>query len=66
MSDPTINSKTSLKLLRQTYPDNVLQTIIPRNVDLKDASFNKTDVFAYAPRSRAAEAYQRLVTELFL
>src|SRR6266516_6608459 len=47
MSDPTINSRTSLKLLRQTYPEHVLNPVIPRNVDLKDASFNKQDVFGY-------------------
>ena len=34
MSDPTVNSRTSLKLLRQTYPDQVFRTIIPRNTDL--------------------------------
>jgi chromosome partitioning protein len=65
MSDPTINSRTSIKLLRQTYPDQVLDTIIPRNVDLKDASFNKQDVFTYAPKSSAALAYQKLMEEVF-
>ena len=65
MSDPTINSRTSIKLLRQTYPDQVLDTIIPRNVDLKDASFNKQDIFTYAPRSTAAAAYHRLIEEVF-
>jgi chromosome partitioning protein len=66
MSDPTINSKESLKILRQTYPEHVLSTIIPRNVDLKDASFNKKDVFAYNPNSKAAAAYQRLIEEVFV
>ena len=66
MSDPTVNSKTSLKLLRQTYPDNVFNTVIPRNVDLKDSSFNKQDIFTYNPHSKAAEAYQRLIEEVFL
>lgn len=66
MSDPTVNSRTSLKLLRQTYTESVLNTIIPRNVDLKDASFNKKDIFAYNPRCAAAEAYQRLIQEMFL
>lgn len=65
MSDSTINSKTSIKLLRQTYPEHVLQTIIPRNVELKDASFNKQDIFTYSPDSKAAEAYQRLIEEVF-
>jgi chromosome partitioning protein len=65
MSDPTLNSKTSIKILRQTFPEHVLNTIIPRNVDLKDAAFNKQDIFAFAPRSKAAEAYQRLLEEVF-
>lgn len=64
MSDPTVNSKTSIKLLRQTYPDKVLKTIIPKNVDLRDASFQKQDVFSYNPKSKSAEAYSRLITEL--
>ncbi len=66
MSDPTVNSKTSIKILRQTYPDHVFNTIIPRNVDLKDASFNKQDIFKYAPKSSAAQAYQRLIEEIFI
>jgi len=66
MSDGTLNTKTSLKVLRQTYPDFVMNTIIPRNVDLKDAHFNKKDVFSHAPHSKAAEAYDRLITEIFL
>jgi len=65
MSDPTINSKTSLKLLRQTYTDQVLNTVIPRNVDLRDASMVKKDIFTHAPRSKAAEAYSRLIEEVF-
>lgn len=66
MSDPTTNSKTSLKILRQTYPEHVLQTIIPRNTDLRDAHFNKQDIFSFAPQSKAADAYSRLIEELFL
>src|SRR5437762_12495562 len=40
----------AVRLLRQTYPDHVLSTIIPRNVELKDASMNKQDIFAYSPQ----------------
>lgn len=65
MSDPTINSKVSLKLLRQTYTGDVLTTIIPRNTDLRDAHFNKTDIFTYAPKSKGAQAYIKLINELF-
>jgi chromosome partitioning protein len=65
MSDGTINSKSSLQLLQQTYPDHVLRTTIPRNVDLKDASMAKQDIFAYDPNSKAALAYEKLIGEVF-
>jgi chromosome partitioning protein len=65
MSDPTINSQTSLKLLRQTYPESVLKTIIPRNTDIRDAHFQKQDVFEFSPQSKSAQAYSRLIDELF-
>jgi chromosome partitioning protein len=65
MSDPTINSRTSLKLLRQTYTNDVLKTVIPRNTDLRDAHFNKTDIFSYAPKSKGAAAYAALIKELY-
>lgn len=64
-SDPTLNSKTSLETLRKVYPDFVLDTIIPRNTDIRDALFHKQDIFAYNPRAKSALAYQRLIEELF-
>jgi len=64
-SDPTNNSKVSLNLLRSTYPEHVLKSVIPRNVDMKDANASNKDIFAYNPHSRAAEAYQRLIEEVF-
>jgi len=66
MSDPTINTKTSIKLLRQTYTQDVLKTIIPRNTDLRDAHFNKKDIFEFSPKSKGAQAYKKLIMELFL
>lgn len=65
MSDSTLNSKTSLKILRQSYTDAVLKTVIPRNTDLRDAHFNKQDIFSFAPQAKSAEAYDRLINELF-
>src|SRR4029079_5699580 len=65
MADPTINSTTSLKILRQTYTGAVLNTIIPRNTDIRDAHFYKKDVFTHAPESKSAQAYTRLLVELF-
>ena len=65
MSDPTINTKTSLKILRQTYPENVLRTVIPRNTDIRDAHFQKQDIFSFSPQSKSAQAYAQLIKELF-
>ena len=65
MSDPTVTTRTSLKLLRQTYPDLVLKTIIPRNTDIRDAHINRQDIFSYNEKAKAAEAYRKLITEIF-
>jgi chromosome partitioning protein len=65
MSDPTITTETSLKILRQTYTQQVLQTIIPRNTDVRDAHLNLQDIFSYNPQAKAARAYRRLIEELF-
>jgi chromosome partitioning protein len=65
MSDPTINTTTSLQLLRQTYTNRVFATIIPRNVDIRDAHFQKQDIFAFNPRAKSAQAYDKLIKELF-
>src|SRR4051794_26669336 len=65
MSDPTVNSKTSLQILRQTYTGAVFNAVIPRNTDLRDAHFQRKDVFSYSPQSAAAQAYDKLIKELF-
>lgn len=65
MSDPTIATKTSLQILRQTYTNAVLNTVIPRNTDVRDAHFNRKDIFTHALHSKSAEAYSRLLFELF-
>ena len=65
MSDPTVNSATSLKLLRQSYTGKVFNTIIPRNTDVRDAHFNKKDIFSFNPKAKAAYAYKKLIGEIF-
>jgi chromosome partitioning protein len=65
MSDPTVNSKTSLQILRQTYTGSVFNAIVPRNTDLRDAHFQKQDVFTFNAKSAAAQAYDKLIKELF-
>jgi len=65
MSDSTINTKTSLKVLRQTYTDQVIRTVIPRNTDVRDAHFSRQDIFTYNSNANAAIAYRNLIRELF-
>jgi chromosome partitioning protein len=65
MSDPTINTATSLQIMRQTYTEAVIKTVIPRNTDIRDAHFQKQDIFAFNPQAKAALAYEKLIQELF-
>lgn len=65
MADPTVNSRTSLQILRQTYPDKVLKTVIPRNTDIRDAHFNQQDIFGFNSQAKSARAYAKLIRELF-
>jgi chromosome partitioning protein len=65
MSDPTVNSKTSLQILRQTYTGAVFNTVVPRNTDLRDAHFEKKDIFSYNPNAASAQAYSKLIEEAF-
>jgi chromosome partitioning protein len=66
MSEPTINTSASLQVLRQTYTDKVLKTVIPRNTDIRDAHFQKQDIFSYNSHAKAALAYDKLIRELFI
>lgn len=65
MSDPTLNTSTSLQLLRQTYTSQVLTTVIPRNTDIRDAHYARQDIFAFNSQAKAAYAYIKLIHELF-
>ncbi len=65
MSDPTLNTSTSLQIMRQTYTDQVMKTVIPRNTDIRDAHFNRQDIFSFNPQAKSALAYDKLIHELF-
>ena len=65
MSDPTINTSSSLSILRQMYGDALFETIIPRNTDLRDAHFQKQDIFSFNPQAKGATAYNKLIAELY-
>ncbi len=65
MGDNTTNSKISLKVLRQTYPEYALSNIIPKNAAARDASTAKMDIFAFDRKALAAEAYTRVIEEVY-
>jgi chromosome partitioning protein len=65
LSDNTNATTASLQLLRQTYPNKVFRTIIPRNTDIKEAQLSKKDIFSFNSKANAAIAYKNLIKELF-
>lgn len=65
MADSTMNSTNTYAVLKRLYGEGLLQTIIPRNTDLRDAHFNKVDIFGYNPAARGTVAYSRLLEELY-
>ena len=66
MTDQTINTSTSLSILKQMYPTILLPRHIPRNTDIRDAHYNHQDIFSFNPKAYAAIAYEKLIDELFL
>ena len=66
MTDQTINTSTTLSVLKQLYPTILLPRQIPRNTDIRDAHYNHQDIFSFNPKAYAAIAYEKLIDELFL
>lgn len=50
--------------VRQHFPADVFQTVIPRNVRLSESPSHGLPAVVYEPTSRGAEAYQALAQEL--
>ena len=49
--------------IRSYFPDQVFETIIPRNVRLSEAPSHGQTILSYAPNSAGAQAYQALAGE---
>ena len=52
------------KLIRHHFGELTFKTVIPKNVKLEEAHSRAESVFGYAPHSKGAEAYARLVQEV--
>ncbi|MDF1515760.1 MAG: ParA family protein [Anaerolineae bacterium] len=60
----TTLSKEVVQEVRAYFPDNVYETIIPRNVRVSEAPSYGEPVVFYAPTSSGARAYRKVTEEL--
>ncbi len=58
-------ARESLIMLRESYPDNIWDSVIPIDTKIRDASIQGIPVPFYEPNSKSVEAYTRLL-ELLL
>lgn len=58
-------ARDSLILLRQTYPENIWNSVIPIDTKIRDASIEGVPVPLYDPKAKSVEAYASLL-ELLL
>lgn len=63
-TEQTNVSKDVQQQLRQYFPQQVFETVIPKNISLEEAHSHHTHVFQHAPNSKGAEAYMSLVKEI--
>lgn len=65
MYDSRKNLDTAvLNIVKQVFPDKLLQTMIPSNVALAAAAYHGKDIFAYEPESKGAQQYTKLTEEI--
>lgn len=57
-------SKQLTAMLKESYPDTLLDVYIPVNVSLAESPSMKQSVFEYAPESKGAQAYNSLTEEI--
>ncbi len=59
-------ARDSLIRLKQSYPENVWNSVIPIDTKVRDASIEGVPVTLYAPKSKSVEAYTALLELLLL
>ena len=50
--------------LYRYFPNKIMRTVIPRNIELAEAPSHGQTIMEYSPRSRGAKAYKRLAREI--
>jgi chromosome partitioning protein len=63
-TERTVLSKGFEKQVKDVFQDKTFNTVIRRNVALKEASASKTDIFSYNRTSTGAEDYLELAKEI--
>lgn len=61
------NTKASFlakKLILEKYPNSVLNLVIPKNVEVSEASFYNKPILLFNPNAKSSKAYERLADEL--
>jgi chromosome partitioning protein len=64
MFDNTNVARDALAELQNYFQELVFHTVVPKNIKLEEAHSRAESIFAYAPDSKGAEAYQELVKEV--
>jgi chromosome partitioning protein len=66
LADPYSITQDTHARIQASYPDLLLNTIIPKNNDLQKAIGRARSIFEVAPSSKGAMAYWKLIEELKL
>jgi chromosome partitioning protein len=66
MADPYSVTRDTWMRIHQLYPNQLFNTIIPKNNDLQKAIGRARSIFEAAPDSKGAHAYWKLIQELDL
>jgi len=65
MVDKVTNvSRDALEIIREHFGEKMFATTIPKTVRLEEANARSQSIFAYAPKSPAAEAFNQLAKEV--
>ena len=66
LADPYSITNDTKNRIESLYPGQLLRTVIPKNNDLQKAVGRAHSIFEFAPHSKGADAYNRLIEELGL
>lgn len=62
--DHTVVAKEVVRTLYEHFSEQVFKTVIPKNVKVEEVYSKQQSLYAYAPNSKGARAYDRFVEEV--